>query len=187
MTEFHGVSKSFDGKAVLQSVHWRIAPGERWQVRGASGIGKTTLLRLLMGLETPDAGCITGREGLQFLPVFQEDRLVEHWSAIGNVSLVCADAARVHRILCKLLPEDAIDQPVRTLSGGMRRRVALARALAAEGDVLVLDEPFAGLDKKTQRQAMTVIEQHRAERTLVIVSHGTDDLLCGFQILDLNK
>lgn len=187
MIEFHGVSKLFDGKTVLRSVHWRIAPGERWQVRGASGIGKTTLLRLLMGLETPDAGCITGREGLQFLPVFQEDRLVEHWSAVGNVSLVCADAVRVRTLLCALLPEDAIDQPVRTLSGGMRRRVALARALAAEGDVLVLDEPFAGLDEQTQRQATAVMEQYRAGRTLVVVSHGTDDLLRGFQILDLNE
>lgn len=187
MIEFRGVSKSFDGKAVLRDLNWRIAPGEQWQVRGASGIGKTTLLRLLMGLETPDTGCITGAQGLRFLPVFQEDRLVEHWSAVGNVALVCGDAARVRMLLCALLSEDAFDQPVRTLSGGMRRRVALARALAAEGDVLVMDEPFAGLDAQTQRQAMTAVEQYRAGRTLVIVSHGTDDLLQGFQILDLSK
>ena len=128
MIEFRGVSKSFDGKSVLHDLDWCIAPGEQWQVRGASGIGKTTLLRLLMGLETPDAGRITGREGLRFLPVFQEDRLVEHWSAVGNVSLVCADAARVRTLLCALLPEDALDQPVRTLSGGMRRRVEIGRA-----------------------------------------------------------
>lgn len=187
MIEFRGVSKSFDGKAVLHQLDWRIEPGEQWQVRGASGIGKTTLLRLLMGLERPDAGVITGREGLRFLPVFQEDRLVEHWGAIGNVSLVCEDAKRVRSLLCALLPEDALSQPVRTLSGGMRRRVALARALAAEGDVLVLDEPFAGLDEHTERQAMEVIMQYRAGRTLIIVSHGTDDLLLGFRALELNQ
>ena len=97
MIEFRGVSKSFDGKALLHDLDWCIAPGEQWQVRGASGIGKTTLLRLLMGLETPDAGCITGREGLRFLPVFQEDRLVEHWSAVGNcVAGVRGCRARAH-------------------------------------------------------------------------------------------
>lgn len=187
MIEFRGVSKSFDGKAVLRDLDWCVAPGEQWQVRGASGIGKTTLLRLLMGLETPDRGCITGREGLRFLPVFQEDRLVEHWSAFGNVSLVCADAARVRTLLRALLPEDALDQPVRTLSGGMRRRVALARALAAEGDVLVLDEPFAGLDAETERQAAEVIAAHRAGRTLILVSHGSETLLQGFHTLSLNE
>lgn len=187
MIEFRGVSKSFDGKAVLRGLDWRIAAGEQWQVRGASGIGKTTLLRLLMGLEMPDVGCIMGREGLRFLPVFQEDRLVEHWSAVGNVSLVCADAVRVRTLLCALLPEDALDQPVRTLSGGMRRRVALARALAAEGDVLVLDEPFAGLDAQTERQAAEVIAAHRAGRTLILVSHGSDTLLQGFHTLSLNE
>lgn len=187
MIEFRGVGKSFDGKAVLHDLNWCLQPGEQWQVRGVSGIGKTTLLRLLMGLEKPDTGRIVGAQTVRFLPVFQEDRLVEYWSAVGNVSLVCADAAHVRAILGALLPEDALDQPVRTLSGGMRRRVALARALAAEGDVLVLDEPFAGLDAQTGQQAMAVIAQYRAGRTLVIVSHGTDDLLQGFQILELRE
>lgn len=185
--EFRGVSKSFDGKRVLRDLDWRITPEEQWQVCGASGIGKTTLLRLLMGLEEPDAGSITGREELRFLPVFQEDRLVEHWSAIGNVSLVCADAARVQTILRALLPENAIDQPVRTLSGGMRRRVALARALAAEGDVLVLDEPFAGLDADTERQAAEVIAACRAGRTLVLVSHSSVAQLRDFRTLSLTE
>lgn len=187
MIEFRGVSKSFDGKRVLRDFNWRIAPGEQWQVCGASGIGKTTLLRLLMRLEEPDAGSITGREDLRFLPVFQEDRLVEHWSAVGNVSLVCADAARVQKILRALLPESAIDQPVRTLSGGMRRRVALARALTAEGDVLVLDEPYAGLDADTERQAAEVIAANRAGRTLVLVSHSSEAQLQDFRTLSLTE
>lgn len=187
MIQFHGVGKSFDGRSVLCGLNWRMQTDECWQVRGASGIGKTTLLRLLMGLETPDVGCITGTVGLRFLPVFQEDRLVEHWNAVDNVLLVCADAAHARALLCALLPADALSQPVRTLSGGMRRRVALARALAAEGDVLVLDEPFAGLDADSQRRAMDAIEQYRAGRGLVVVSHGTDELLHGFRVLELQK
>ena len=90
-------------------------------------------------------------------------------------------------ILCALLPEDAIDQPVRTLSGGMRRRVALARALAAEGDVLVLDEPFAGLDAETERQAAEVIAANRAGRTLVLVSHSSEAQLRDFRTLSLTE
>ena len=93
MIEFRGVSKSFDEKNVLHDLDWRIAPGEQWQVRGASGIGKTTLLRLLMGLEKPDAGSITGLEDLRFLPVFQEDRL----SSIGARSETCRWYARMPR------------------------------------------------------------------------------------------
>lgn len=187
MILFQGVGKSYDGQPVLQNVNWRIGEGQRWLVSGISGIGKTTLLRLLMGLEQPDTGRISGISGVRFAPVFQEDRLVEHWSALENVGLVCPDAARVREILTGLLPGASLQQPVRTLSGGMRRRVALARALAAEGDVLVLDEPFAGLDAQTERQAAQVIAAQRAGRTLILVSHGSEALLQGFHTLSLNE
>lgn len=186
MIWFHNVGKSFDGKPVLQGIDWTVLPGERWQVCGASGIGKTTLLRLLMGLETPDTGRIACAAGLRLTPVFQEDRLVEHWGALANVGLVCTDSARGKEILTALLPEDVLTQPVCTLSGGMRRRVALARALAAEGDVLVLDEPFAGLDGQTARRAMQVIEQYRVGRAVVLVSHGSEQFPHDFQMLTLH-
>ena len=104
MILFQGVGKSYDGQPVLQNVNWRIGEGQRWLVSGISGIGKTTLLRLLMGLETPDCGRISGISGVRFAPVFQENRLVEHWSALENVGLVCPDAARVREILTGLLP-----------------------------------------------------------------------------------
>ena len=67
-------------REVLRRINWCIRTGEHWLISGASGIGKTTLLRLLMGLDTPDSGMVTGTDGLRFAPVFQEDRLVEHWS-----------------------------------------------------------------------------------------------------------
>ena len=187
MIVFQNVSKAFDGKSVLRDVSWTIRPGERWQVCGPSGIGKTTLLRLLLGLEKPDSGSIIGQNQVRFAPVFQEDRLVEHWGASANIGLVCSDTARVREILCALLPEDALDQPVRTLSGGMRRRVALARALAADSDMLVLDEPFAGLDEQTARRAMHGIDTYRNGRTLVLISHGSEVLPAGFLTFNLTE
>lgn len=181
MILFQGVGKFYDGQPVLQNVNWHIEAGQRWLVSGISGIGKTTLLRLLMGLEQPDTGRISGIFGVRFAPVFQEDRLVEHWSALENVGLVCPDAARVREILTGLLPGASLQQPVRTLSGGMRRRVALARALAAESDVLVLDEPFTGLDAAAAERAAQVIAAYRDGRTVVAVSHGMEECFPAYQ------
>ncbi len=186
MIVFDHVSKSFRDQPVLQNICWRLREGECWQIRGVSGIGKTTLLRLLMGLETPDAGSILRQDTVQFCPVFQEDRLIEHWNAIQNVCLVCDNAARAQTVLSKLLPEQSLAQPVCTLSGGMRRRVALARALCAQGDILVLDEPFTGLDEQTACRALAVLKQYRAERAVVLVSHGSEAILPDWKLLRLD-
>lgn len=185
MIELHDVSKAFDGKAVLQRINWRIEPGDGWLVAGASGIGKTTLLRLVMGLETPDSGAVTVRDGVRFCPVFQEDRLIEHWDAEQNVALTCGDPAQAREILRCLLPNDGLRQPVRTLSGGMRRRAALARALAAPGQILVLDEPFAGLDEKNAAAAWETVQKYRAGRAMLLVSHGREETFTGLKVLRL--
>ena len=185
MITVHQAVKQFDGFRALDQVDLTVPNGAIYGLVGPNGAGKTTLLRLLMGLDTPDSGMVTGTDGLRFAPVFQEDRLVEHWSAMANVSLVCTDGARVRTMLTALLPTDSLDQPVHTLSGGMRRRVALARALAAESDVLVLDEPFAGLDHAAALHAAQVIEQQRAGRTVVAVSHGMEDCFAGYRTLTL--
>ena len=178
------VCKAFDGRPVLQNFSWRVNPGELWRIEGPSGVGKTTLLRLLMGLEQADAGTVAGIRGLRFDPVFQEDRLVEHWNALENVRLV--GGSKGAELLSALLPPDALSQPVRTLSGGMRRRVALARALAASGDVLVLDEPFAGLDEGNTFSALQVTLSARNGRTLILVAHGADTAIPGMRVLKLN-
>ncbi|MCQ5128256.1 ATP-binding cassette domain-containing protein [Butyricicoccus faecihominis] len=177
------VCKSFNGKPVLRDVSLSVKPGELWRIEGPSGAGKTTLLRLLMGLVEADAGTVKGIKGLRFDPVFQEDRLVEHWSALENVRLVGGQTGEA--LLDALLPKDALAQPVRTLSGGMRRRVALARALAAEGDILVLDEPFAGLDEANAQRAFEVVLDARKGRALILVSHGAGASTPGMQTLRL--
>lgn len=169
---FEQVEKQFGSKAVLHALDWNIREQEIWWVEGASGTGKTTLLRLLMGLEKPSGGKILRSSDIRFAPVFQENRLLPAYNAIDNVCLVSDwDTAEIQTLLTRLLPPADCLQPVGTLSGGMQRRVALARALAAPFDILVLDEPFSGLDSANIARVLDVIQIYAANQTIVLSSH----------------
>lgn len=171
--QFDHVSKQFDGKPVLQALTWQVAHGETWHIDGSSGQGKTTLLRLAMGLEHPTSGRITRAHGLRFAPVFQEHRLLPRLNAIHNLALVCPQPpAELAAALREVLEEGDLTQPAGTLSGGMQRRVAVMRALLAPADVLVLDEPFAGLDAANIDRLCRCILRRRAGRTILLSSHA---------------
>lgn len=142
--------------------------GKTYYFTSPSGSGKTTLFRLLSGLEQPNSGNIQ-KENLRISYAFQEDRLCEEYSAVRNVELVAdCDGADVLR---ELLPEEALYKPCSQLSGGMRRRVAVVRAMEADSDCVILDEPFAGLDKVTKEQVQSYIQNHQKGRILLIASH----------------
>ena len=127
-------------------------------VFGASGAGKTTLLRLLAGLLQPASGTIEGLAGKRISMVFQEDRLLPWLTAVENVALVRdGSEADARALLAALALSAETDQLPRALSGGMQRRVALARALNFGGDVLLLDEPFKGLDAALCAEAAAVV------------------------------
>ncbi len=170
---FDKVSKHFQGRMVLERRDWQLDSGSRWLVQGPSGAGKTTLLRLLVGLERVDSGQILGTENVRFSMCFQENRLCGRLSSITNIAMVCPEAnpAQLREALRELLPDEALFRPAETLSGGMARRTALARALLAPSDAVVLDEPFTGLDEESRSRALTFIETHLGGRTLVLVSH----------------
>ena len=167
------LSKSYNGKNVLQDLNWAIEQGDFWCVRGPSGIGKTTLLRIVLGLENADKGTVVRTQGLRFAPVFQEDRLLLGRSAVQNCMIFTnADEQHIRKVLIELLEdEESIDKPVEYLSGGMRRRVALARALVSDADILCLDEPFSGLDAETREHVWNALKKYRAGRTVILVSH----------------
>lgn len=170
---FH-VSKSYHGRAVLQDVTASYERGQTYYFRSPSGSGKTTLFRLIAGLEEPDyqepAGRIE-RHGSRISMVFQEDRLCEEYSALVNVDMVTGDREKSRKHLCRLLEEADLHKPCRELSGGMKRRVAVARAMAAGGDVILLDEPFGGLDEENRCLVEQYIHSFGTEQALLVATH----------------
>ena len=166
----------YSEQVVLSHFSHRFLAGGVHCVMGPSGCGKTTLLRLIAGLETPESGEIVRSERLSFL--FQEDRLIPHLSARKNVALVLPgrDAdARAAQALEALGLADSMDKPVRELSGGMARRVAIARAVLYEAELLLLDEPFRGLDEQTRARAAAWLTTQTVGRTLIAVTHDRQD------------
>ena len=162
------LTKSFGGHTVLNNFSAAIPLCGVTVIRGASGAGKTTLFRLLLGLEKPDAGEILGMQGRKPAVVFQEDRLLPWSNALENVSLG-SDAARANAALSRLGLCESMCQLPRELSGGMKRRVAIARALAFGGDILFLDEPFTGLDEENKRiAANAMLEPHIP---IIVITH----------------
>ena len=168
--------KSFGGRTVLRDLTFTAGPGIT-AVMAPSGTGKTTLLRILLGLERPDSGTVEGLAGKRLTAVFQEDRLLEHLSAEGNLRFVLGrvyDPAAARALLDRLGLPDTGAQPVREFSGGMKRRLALARALLAPFDALALDEPFTGVDPARIRRLMEAL---RALDTPVLLS-SHEALVC---------
>ena len=182
-----GVTVRYGEKAALSGASGVIHPGERVALMGPSGSGKTTLCRILLGREEPTEGSVTGVPR-RSAAVFQEDRLVEEATVVRNVMLVLprrADRTLAREILVALGLENELLTVVGTLSGGMKRRVALARALAADSDLLVLDEPLTGLDAETKRRALAVIGRYAAGKTLILVTHDPADAeALGARVID---
>ena len=141
---------------------------------GPTGCGKTTLLRVLSGLLEPQSGRVRGLAGKRVAVLFQEDRLLPWLSARDNVAAVLekGETARAEQALRDVgLPENAFGKRPAELSGGMRRRVALARLLAYGGDVWLLDEPFKGLDADSRARVMQTIQRAGQGKLMVLVTH----------------
>ena len=171
------LSKKYGEKKVLEDLNLVLEAGKTYTMAGPSGCGKTTFLRILMGLEKADSGTITGVPG-KISAGFQENRLSESFSALDNVMLVMNSENKKEtaaELLHALGLTDNLTKPVKTFSGGMKRRVALARALAADYDLLILDEPFTGLDAQNRELAIKVIEEYTKNKTVLLVSHDIID------------
>lgn len=171
------ISLSFENLVVFDSFCAEIS--ENSAIMGASGRGKTSLIRLIMGLTKPGSGEIRFENKPKFSAVFQEDRLFDTFSAIENVTCVLGRGLpkkeaemRAESLLSELLIERSEQKKaVRDYSGGMRRRVAIARALAAESDILILDEPYKGLDEKTRAVVAECIKKYSQDKLVILVTH----------------
>ncbi len=187
--ELAHINKSYRQLHVLRDLNLVLEDGKRYCLMGPSGAGKTTLLRILLGLERADSGTIEGLAPGDASVMFQEDRLCRALTAVENLALVMPRRTKrraLHRFLSEILPEDALSKPVSNLSGGQRRRVSLARAMAFPSKMVVLDEPFTGLDQQTRRVVIDFVLRHANGRTLLVSTHGEDDArMLDAQVLQL--
>ncbi len=175
--ELRNICKSFGDNEVLKNINMIIPKGSRVLISAPSGRGKTTLLRVMMGLVAPDSGEVLNRPKHQ-AAVFQEDRLQEEFTPVKCVKTACPhsvskDAVRNHLVAVGL--DGHIDKPVSELSGGMRRRVAIVRAVLSGAETVYFDEPFTGLDEITKERVIDYILSNCEDRTLIFVSHCPED------------
>lgn len=163
------LEKSFGKQKVISGLNVVYRTGDIYYLRGSSGSGKTTQLHILAGILKPDEGKISAPNTVSVM--FQEDRLCEEYSAVKNVELVCGNKTQAQKALAELLEPEALDKPCGQLSGGMKRRVALVRAMEADSAYVLLDEPFTGMDAETRNRAEEYICRQRNGKTLIIATH----------------
>lgn len=174
-----GLRRTFGARAVLDGLNLDIRRGEFVALLGASGTGKTTLLRILGALDRPDAGTVLVPQARTI--VFQEPRLVPSKRALGNVLVGLPRGAQTQELGKRALAEVGLADHARawphTLSGGEAQRVALARALVREPELLLLDEPFASLDALTRLHMQDLVgDLVRTHRPAVLlVTHDVDE------------
>ena len=191
-----GVTKSYDEQKVLDNINFVFPAGKISAIMAPSGEGKTTLLRIIAGLETADAGntsfeklfnigegegALIKEKAPKVAVTFQEDRLLEYMTAEENIRIVneglSVGAVRTAMAAVGLGDEIDIKKPVSEYSGGMKRRVSLLRALLAadSGEVILLDEPFKGLDDETKTKTVEFIKEMTQGMTVILVTHDKDE------------
>lgn len=187
------ICKSYNEQKVIDEFSYTFKRGGHYCLMAPSGAGKTTLLKLISGIESPDSGIIEGRPEHVGM-VFQEDRLCERYNVITNIMLTTAGGSRSQgtgktivgkkaddimkikkEALC-LLPESCLNKPVNELSGGMKRRCAILRAMLSCSEIVIMDEPFNGLDEENRRKAALYILERLNGRTLIITTHRDEDI-----------
>lgn len=179
------VRKTFGDKMVLSDICLTLPDGGAVCFFGPSGCGKTTLLRLICGLEKPDSGTVTTPKGTRFSVHFQEDRLLP-WQTVAENLALTMPVGEIDNWLRAIGLPDIGNQYPDELSGGMRRRVSLARALGHDSDVLVLDEPLRELDAATADRMLELIRERKGRRLLLLVTHDRSQAeALGCEIVDM--
>ncbi len=186
LLSFSAVTKSYDGNEVLGGVDFQVCRGDRIGILGPSGVGKSTLLKIIAGIVTPTSGTITNR-AQRIGYVFQEPRLLPWKTARENIALGLI-ARNVSKKEARGKADTMLEQIglggfgkyfPSELSGGMVQRVSLARAFAIEPDILLLDEPFSALDAGFKEVMMGLLEDliQDCDTTVLYVSHSPEEVV----------
>lgn len=163
------LGKNYHDHWIFRHVDHEFHGGELYVLDTPSGSGKTTFFRCLCGLEWSEEGEVSGID--TFSMQFQEDRLCEDYSAVKNLEMILGDATQAREALMQLLPEEALNKPCQELSGGMKRRVSLVRAMEAGAQCVLLDEPFTGLDEENRNKAEDYIRRKSRGRVVMLATH----------------
>ena len=175
MLKINKISFAYGEKQIFSNFSLDVNDGDRICLFGQSGCGKTTLIRLIAGLENQQSGIIEGIKDKKISYCFQEDRLLPFKTVLENITLMGANEEKAKTLLNELGLGDEIDSKPESLSGGMKKRVALARALAQEFDILLLDEPFTALDEENIHTAIKVVDKYSRGKTVILVTHSQSD------------
>ena len=177
MIELKNVTFSYGEQQILNNFNLSVNGGECVQLYGISGSGKTTVARLVLGLETLTSGNIIVPQKIS--TVFQEDRLLENLDVQKNIRIVLQKEqfTFADNLLKAFGLYDVRKKRVSELSGGMKRRVALVRAIAYGGDALILDEPFNGLDTENKIIAANIIKREfiDKDKSILLITHINED------------
>ena len=175
MIECSNLYLSFEGRVILNKVSFSLPDAGIFALMGSSGIGKSSLLKVLSGLLAPDSGTIRGLDNLRVGIMFQEDRLLPWHTALKNVMLAMEHPSQeeARKLLDALEIGESADMYPAVLSGGMKRRAALARAIAFSPDVLLLDEPFSGIDEQIKGRISPFIQ--KTAPLIIFSTHNVKD------------
>ena len=188
MLTIEHLTKQFGEKTLFRNLCLTVdGPAVLW---APSGWGKTTLLRILMGLDTPTAGRVQGVG--RAAAVFQEDRLCPQLTALQNVTLVLPGSEKQYKEQIRAefqqlgMDAAALALPAARLSGGQKRRTALLRALWAPSDTLLLDEPFTGMDPDTLAAAAALLRTRCGTKPVLLATHDREAIrLLGWPVIEL--
>lgn len=183
MLKLDKISLNYEKNTVIDSLSYEFEDGKTTLIVGSSGVGKTSLLNIIATTLKPSDGKIFNTyEKISY--VFQEPRLFEWLTALENVSIV-SNKEKAKELLTLMGLQDSFDKYPQELSGGMKQRVSIARALAYEPDLILLDEPFKGLDEERRCEVAGIVFEKLKGTTAIIVSHDKDDVKYADSILTL--
>ena len=186
MLKLDRVTFRYESEPILEDVSHIFADRATTAIMGASGVGKTSLLYLLAGLHKPSSGIVENQYARTAV-VFQEPRLVPWMTARENVLAVTKNAELVsHYFKAFFGDESVMEKYPSELSGGMKQRVAIIRALAYSPDLLLLDEPFKGLDSETKSACEKILFEEIKNKTCVLITHDREDLVYAKECLVLS-